>query len=468
MSSLRGRTRDSSWQWLIIGVVLGLGCSGVACLGAYAAGLLVFNLPGQAPTTEAAVQIVTATPLPVTPTVPTLPPTSPAAASTQKPGVTAGTPAATPYIVVPTKPGATTAATPIEIGSLPPPTDLPTLAATDSPIGLTDLPTTSPQADLLTNATPMINLSAATGIWIGTDGSEIKRAVDDCTTRDKGTGCNEADSQDSLPRHQVTLNVYQMDKYEVTYSQYVAFLNTLGPNKHLTGCGGNPCVIINGPKNVTKGSDPGSYVSFDKDNKIYTVTTKFYSDHPVAFVTWYGAASYCKAVGRRLPTEAEWEHAVRTPDDAQKDNNHIYPWGSVWDETKAKTSRPQKDLGSVPVTQYKGDVTHDGIYDMAGNVSEWVFDWYDPNYYKTAAASGISPQGPASGAKNTKVFRGGNWDSIPMFARAMQRRDMDPTNGTGAVGFRCAADGNGDQSASPTTTSGGGPTPASTLASGIK
>ncbi|PJF33776.1 MAG: hypothetical protein CUN57_01270, partial [Phototrophicales bacterium] len=149
---------------------------------------------------------------------------------------------------------------------------------------------------------------------MGTTPSEVVQAVEECTTRDAGA-CVAAYGEDSYPAHPVTLNPFLMETTEVTFAQYVTFLNVKGPNSHLNGCAGFPCI-------ETRNENPDAVVTFDSAN--YSIVETL-AEHPVYGVTWYGAREYCEAIGRRLPTEAEWERAARG------DDGRIYPWGNTWD-----------------------------------------------------------------------------------------------------------------------------------------
>jgi len=472
--SLRRRTHDSSWQWLAIGIVLGLGCSGVLCLGMYLLNVVRFTVPGQADVANAptVVLVVTATDSPVTATTPataTLPPTQSAAGEatiTPKAANPLVKPSDTPFepdqtlassTQIPTAATAasgavsgtvdsTSGGTPVELLITKAPTEQTTqVASNENTSGgnssglntVTDL-STNVSSPAVPNITPTTLVKIQGGIFeMGTTLKEAQQAVDDCTSRDNGR-CTLADTEDSFPAHNVTLNAFQIEKYEVSYGQYVAFLNYLGPKSHKTGCGGQPCAATN----LDEPATAGSYLKFDGVK--YSVASELYRNRPVTFVTWYGADAYCRTLGRRLPTEAEWERAARYTD------KRIFPWGFDWDPAspKALTSRPTNQKGPDLIDSYNKGVSAEGVANLAGNVSEWVSDWYDAQYYKSQASSNpIDPQGPVNSPVGHKVVRGGDWDALPFFARAVHRRDFDPITANGVVGFRCA----GDESASNTT-----------------
>ncbi|MCC7206774.1 MAG: SUMF1/EgtB/PvdO family nonheme iron enzyme [Anaerolineae bacterium] len=448
MSSLRGRTRDSSWQWLLIGIVLGMGCSSVVCLGAYAANLVTFNLPGQGAAVAAegtptvAMLVVTATPEPVTPTTPA--PTEPSDTPTSEPvatqtlpvlgqGGVAVVPSNTPFSVQPTAPG---------IG--PTAQQIPTLGPTqDAALGAQTLgaqgtPATSeggpafigPESTQTTSVTPTDLVFIQGGSFVmGTTPDEATRAIEDCQDRDAGIDCNISYTEDSTPAHPVTVNSFYIERSEVSHDQFLAFLNSLGPSGYLNGCGGYACAAVQGGPTA----DPNAQASYMRlDGVTFGLTTELYRNRPVTSVTWYGADAYCRSIGRRLPTEAEWERAARGLE------GRLYPWGNAWDPERARTSRPANAGGPEPVDSFRTGITPEGVYNLAGNVSEWVSDWYSATYYREVPANVIDPKGPVSGSR--KVFRGGDWDALPLFARSVHRRDEDPLRPRGYIGFRCAAD----------------------------
>jgi eukaryotic-like serine/threonine-protein kinase len=208
-----------------------------------------------------------------------------------------------------------------------------------------------------------------------------------------GSSDSDADADsDEMPQHKVTLDAFWIDRTEVTADQYakcVAAGKCAAP-----GCAG-----------AGKG------------------------DHPVVCMTWQGAADYCAWAGRRLPTEAEWEKAARGTD------GRIYPWGNeALDRAKANYGGNVGD--ATPVGAYPAGASPYGALDMAGNVWEWVNDWYRSDYY--ASSPGSNPQGPATG--KDWVLRGGSWGYRDNDLRVANRSyDSNPTFQLDFVGFRCAA-----------------------------
>ena len=428
MSSLRRQTRDSGWQWLLIGVLIGLGVAAVACLGSYAAGLITLNVGSGAPEAEAIAQ-----PTVLVSEVAELPSATP----TMEPRVVIVT--ATPSGVTVIQPTAT------EIV----PTDIPTEAIDAAALGGTPLMTpTNPEPTLegggsaaLANLGTEMALVSGGDFTMGTNQSEAASAVSVCLNDYNGS-CDISFAQDSFPPHRVILDSFMMETNEVTVSQYVEFLNSLGPDRHLNGCSGNPCA-------ATKAEAEASNVEFD--GTTYSVPPLF-ANLPMTSVTWYGADAYCRAIGRRLPTEAEWERAARGTD------QRIYPYGNEWNPDLANTNRNDRSgertsNGPVQVRSYPEGRSPYGMYDMSGNVAEWVQDWYQADYYSQAAASELNPQGPLTGT--TKVTRGGSWDTVPFFTRTVHRQDFEPLTQALFIGFRCASDDVNSSGAAPQAGTGG-------------
>jgi formylglycine-generating enzyme required for sulfatase activity len=231
----------------------------------------------------------------------------------------------------------------------------------------------------------------------------------------------------------VILNSFLIEEYEVSVTQYVAFLNTLGPGGHLNGCQGEPCAAVNG-SNTAAGEDPFSPVRYNDETERYEVTNTIFANRPMTYVTWFGAEAYCEALNRRLPTEAEWEFAARGAE------GRLYPWGNFWDATYTRTSRPTNAGGPDDINAFPNDTTPEDVFNLGGNVSEWIFDWYDDQAYKSAQSGVTDPRGPVSSPVNQRVVRGGDWDALPLFARSVHRRSYDPARVYPFVGFRCASE----------------------------
>jgi len=223
--------------------------------------------------------------------------------------------------------------------------------------------------------------------------------------------------ENTRPAARVWLQTFYMDRNEVTYAEYKACVKARRCDP----------------------SGPG-YTDFDRPRQ------------PINGVRWFDADKYCRAQGKRLPSEAQWEKAARGPDGA------LHPWGDepatceraiIKDETgrscgvkkllsKPETGRPF-EVGSRPAYRY-------GLFDMAGNSWEWVADWYTRDYAECGAdCLGVEPRGPCQGAATCagfrrKLVRGGSWYWDAAHATAIYRRPHWPENQPfHHFGFRCAA-----------------------------
>ncbi len=242
---------------------------------------------------------------------------------------------------------------------------------------------------------------------------------------------------DEAPLRRVFLSTFRVDRYEVTNDTYARFVHETGHR-----------IPENAKPTATLWTDWAAIVAIAR--------------HPVVNVSWDDADAYCRWRGARLPTEAEWEKAARGPDGRR------YPWGDEWDWAKAnsasywahrtvdfesgadweafwikgdgaalaKANGLRGEVLTMPVGSFPDGLSPYGLHDMAGNAAEWVADWHDPNYYRTAPLS--DPTGPARGA--VKAMRGGSWlkpyKSLRTSDRDWGLMDSRPSG----TGFRCAQD----------------------------
>ncbi len=221
-------------------------------------------------------------------------------------------------------------------------------------------------------------------------------------------GSNEG-ARDEMPRHPVKLSSFALDIHPVTNEQFVRFLQAMGGEKDHNN---NDIIRL-------------------RDSRIKRSAGKViiesgYAKHPVVGVTWYGAVAYAKWVGKRLPTEAEWEAAGSAGRDTQ------FPTGSDIERAQANFfSSDTTAVMSYPPNAY-------GLYDMAGNVYEWCQDWYAYNYYDSSSLEPDNPKGPQQGVY--RVVRGGCWKSLKEDLRCSHRNRNNTGAVNGTYGFRCAAD----------------------------
>jgi formylglycine-generating enzyme required for sulfatase activity len=220
--------------------------------------------------------------------------------------------------------------------------------------------------------------------------------------------------RDEYPRHLVWVDTFFIDKFEVTNGRYLEFVKATGHR------------VPQNPKNPTRNLWQGD-----------TITDSL-ADRPVVNVDWFDAEAYCRWAGKRLPTEAEWEKAAKGTSDRR------FPWGNV-EPTAKHLNFNQPWIGErtlMPVGSYEAGKSPFGAYDMAGNVWEWVNDWYDARYYEKSPEK--NPKGPDTGTK--KVIRGAGWQNETPTVRIFTRVDSDPTVRNESTGFRCAADAPAKQS----------------------
>ncbi len=203
---------------------------------------------------------------------------------------------------------------------------------------------------------------------------------------------------DELPVRKVYVDAFFMDRHQLSVAQYARFIE------------------------ATHHEVPPEWSLMNRPQ---------HQNRPVVNVDWAEADTYCKWAGKRLPTEAEWEKAARGTD------GRTYPWGNQ--PPTALHANSGKEVWSshavlTPVGMFEEGKSPYGIYDMAGNVWEWVSDWYNEDYYKISSSQ--NPAGPPTGW--SKVIRGGSWGSRPEAMRAADRETHAPSFRGLGTGFRCA------------------------------
>ena len=255
---------------------------------------------------------------------------------------------------------------------------------------------------------------------MGSTDAEVGMAVELCD--EYHAGCHTCDPERDIcksvwyaneqPAHTVSLDTFWLDRTEVTTAQY------------------KRCVRAGA-------CDPPA------KNSLYTIRSYYdnreYRDYPVINVNWFQASAYCEWVGGRLPTEAEWEYAARG------EEWHMFPWGDEHDGTRmnfcdANCWYAWRDESvddghevTAPVGSYPEGASWCGALDLAGNVWEWVADWYSDDTYATSPDA--NPTGPASGEQ--RVMRGGSWGVEPIYEHATHRGKGRPDRAKIYWGFRC-------------------------------
>jgi formylglycine-generating enzyme required for sulfatase activity len=208
---------------------------------------------------------------------------------------------------------------------------------------------------------------------------------------------------DEQPQRTIYLDTFSIDRYEVTNHQYQQFIAATGHRK-----AGPPSRYA---KSISKMRGP---------------------NQPVVYVSWDDANAYCRWKGKRLPTEAEWEKAMRGTD------GRLWPWGNQENPNGANWARVQDGHDvSARVGTFQTDKSPYGVMDGAGNVMEWVADWYQEAYYKDSPDKG--PPSPEFGT--FRVMRGGGYTTTGGDIRITSRSKMVPDFRDETIGFRCAISG---------------------------
>ena len=205
---------------------------------------------------------------------------------------------------------------------------------------------------------------------------------------------------DEYPEHKVEVSTFRMDKNEVMLGEYQRCLAA-------KACNHAPAV---------------------DEATLQAMTPQ----HPAIGVSWYDAKKYCDWVGKRLPTEAEWELAARAPRFPR------FPFDGGFGPTVTNGRGPEDGFDrTAPVGSFPKGASGLGFLDMAGNAAEWTADWYEATYYQKSP--GRNPKGPEVSTGN-KVYRGGGWTCPEYECRATRRVGLDPNLSNDSVGFRCASE----------------------------
>jgi len=246
-----------------------------------------------------------------------------------------------------------------------------------------------------------------------------------------------------VPQREIHLSPYLIDKCPVTNAEYKKFVVSGGYKQrdYWSEAGWNYIIQVK----PLDGNDLNS--AMDNDDEC-----------PVVNISWYEAEAFAKYMGKRLPTEAEWEKAARGTD------GKVYPWGNEFDKTKLNCSEARIEK-TTPVDKYVQGRSEYGCFDMAGNVWEWTADWFDSRYYSSAPDS--DPQGPDKAEDSPffgrpedvgtsiyefeppeegdetlsgcRVMRGGSWSGGGVVHIRCANRDYDePDYKNETIGFRCA------------------------------
>jgi formylglycine-generating enzyme required for sulfatase activity len=207
---------------------------------------------------------------------------------------------------------------------------------------------------------------------------------------------------ENSPRREVFLDAFYFDRFEVTVARYALFMKATGNLK-----------------------PPDEWETADVQKG---------GDLPVVGVNWQDASSYCRWAGKRLPTEAEWEKAARGADERK------YPWGNdapTPDRARygQQYENPVYKDGVARVGSHAKDASPFGVFDLAGNVTEWVADWFSESFPEGDVRN---PKGPESGTD--KALRGGSWYDPPDRLSATKRWHASASNRNDGIGFRCASD----------------------------
>ena len=311
---------------------------------------------------------------------------------------------------------------------------------TNTSTGAAEPPSVTGPAKIITSKDGATMVLVSGGSFqMGSTRDEVDREVKACMReRDTYQTACEPWYEPEFPQHQVDINAFYLDKYEVTNLLFQQFVQQTGHQTTAEREGSALAFVERKGWEETKGA------SWQQPEGNASVFLTSRGEHPVVAVAWGDARAYCRWAGKRLPTEAEFEYAMRAGTRTR------YWWGdrspegrrveNIADESAkhllkvVMSGYTDGAVRTAPVGYYEANFW--GLYDMSGNVSEWVEDWYSRVYYGESPAR--NPKGPSSG--EYRVIRGGSWANVPVNAHSATRNWNTPTLRDGHIGFRCARD----------------------------
>jgi len=276
-------------------------------------------------------------------------------------------------------------------------------------------------AGTATSAPPGMVLIPAGDFWMGLPDQDRQEAFAECHRIAHPDLCKTFYGMQA--RHRVSLASFFIDVYEVSNADFLRFASATS-YVTLAEAEGFSEITVRGPN---EGKNKTTRIAGASWRSPTGAGSSFVPREPVVHVSWYDADAYCRWLGKRLPTEAEWERSARGSDE------RLYPWGRTPLEPQ-KANVFGSRSGPAPVGSYPGSASPYGVHDLAGNVAEWVSDWVDD--YSTGPQR--NPIGPAVGAM--RGIRGGSWMSPSFTARSHFRALSYPGDRSNGTGFRCARD----------------------------
>lgn len=276
-----------------------------------------------------------------------------------------------------------------------------------------------PTATLMSNPTPALPPTMTVALDKPTSDKSSAVGMVEVPAGEFVMGSDTSPWEFERPMHSVSLDAFLIEKTEVTNAMFAEFVNATGYVTQAEKAGAG--FVYAGDFQWVQGANwrrPNGPDSSLAGRELF----------PVVQVSWTDAQAYCAWADRRLPTEAEWEKAARGSDGRE------YPWGN---EISCSQANYKDCVGdAVGVGSYPEGASPYGALDMAGNVWEWVADFYSATYYPISPLE--NPTGPNS--ETERVHRGGSWYDLPAHVRAAYRYGNPPERTFNAVGFRCAGD----------------------------